>query len=164
MTARHTVLGSPIGPLLITADGEALTGLYFKAHRHPPAAESLGERTSDGFDEASRQLAEYFAGDRRVFDLPLDPAGNPFQKKVWLLLREIPYGQRRSYGQLAAELGDVHLARAVGSANGRNPISIIVPCHRVVGADGNLVGYGGGLDRKRFLLQREEPTDENRMF
>ncbi|WP_111719063.1 methylated-DNA--[protein]-cysteine S-methyltransferase [Homoserinimonas sp. OAct 916] len=164
MTARHTLIDSPVGPLLLTADEDAVTGLYFQPHRHPPADGSLGERTSEGFDDVARQLAEYFSGERREFDLLLEPAGNDFQKKVWLLLREIPYGETRSYGQLATTLGDINLARAVGTANGRNPISIIVPCHRVIGADGNLTGYGGGLDRKRFLLQLEEPPNENRLF
>jgi methylated-DNA-[protein]-cysteine S-methyltransferase len=108
---------------------------------------------------AKRQLSEYFAGERTVFTLPLAPHGDAFQLKVWELLRTIPYGQTRSYGQLARELGDPHLAQAVGYANGRNPISIVVPCHRVVGADGSLVGYAGGLERKRFLLELEEPPE-----
>lgn len=164
MTARHTVIDSPVGPLLLTADDDVLTGLYFEPHRHPPAAESLGERTADGFDQVIQQVAEYFAGERRTFDFPLAPAGNAFQMSVWALLRDIPYGETRNYGQLATQLGDIHLARAVGTANGRNPISIIVPCHRVIGADGNLVGYGGGLERKRLLLQLEEPADGNRLF
>lgn len=164
MSARHTEIDSPVGLLLLTADDDALTGVYFQPHKHPPAAESLGERTTDGFDAVVQQLAEYFSGERREFDLNLEPAGNEFQKKVWFLLRNIPYGETRSYGQLATELGDINLSRAVGSANGHNPISIIVPCHRVIGADGNLTGYGGGLDRKRFLLQLEEPPDESRLF
>ena len=103
------------------------------------------------------QLQEYFAGDRREFDLPLAPAGNPFRQQVWALLQEIPYGETRSYGDLARQLGDRNLAQAVGSANARNPVSIIIPCHRVVGAAGALTGYAGGLDRKHFLLGLEDP-------
>ena len=103
------------------------------------------------------QLGEYFAGERREFDLPLAPVGNPFRQRVWSLLREIPYGQTRSYGDLARQLGDRNLAQAVGAGNARNPVSIIVPCHRVVGAAGQLTGYAGGLDRKHFLLGLEDP-------
>lgn len=124
--------------------------------------DAVGTRDDSGvhgvFREAARQLEEYFAGERTGFDLPLAPVGDAFQLKVWMLLRDIPYGQTRSYGRLAEQLGDRNLARAVGAANGRNPLSVVVPCHRVVGADGNLVGYAGGLDRKRFLLGLEEPA------
>jgi methylated-DNA-[protein]-cysteine S-methyltransferase len=109
--------------------------------------------------EAVRQLGEYFAGDRTEFDLKLAPTGNAFEHRVWSLLRDIPYGETRSYGGLARALGDVGFSQAVGAANGRNPIAIIVPCHRVIGADGSLVGYAGGLDRKRYLLALEESED-----
>lgn len=159
MSVRHTVIGSPVGDLTAVADGDALTGLYFVGRRHHPKPDRLGERTDDGFGEVRRQLAEYFAGDRTTFDLPLAPAGNEFEHRVWGLLRQIPYGETRSYGELARELGDPALAQAVGVANGRNPISVIVPCHRVVGADGSLTGYAGGLDRKRYLLELEEPAE-----
>jgi methylated-DNA-[protein]-cysteine S-methyltransferase len=135
-------------------------------HDQPPAGHDLGDRDDAGLAEAVRQLEEYFAGERTEFTLPLAPVGDAFRQRVWALLREIPYGQTRSYGQLARVLGDVNLSQAVGRANGRNPISIIVPCHRVIGADGSLVGYAGGLDRKRFLLSLEEPPAEeaHRLF
>jgi methylated-DNA-[protein]-cysteine S-methyltransferase len=153
---RHTVVGSPLGPLTLVADGGgALTGVYFEDHLRGPSPAALGPRDETGFDEARRQLAEYFAGERQRFDLPLAPRGEPFRQRVWRLLAQIPYGETRSYGQLARELGDSALAQAVGSANGRNPLSVIVPCHRVVGADGALTGYAGGLERKRFLLELE---------
>lgn len=157
----HTIIDSPVGDLLLVGDADGLSGVYFDAHRHPPDEDSLGPRVNSGFTDVADQLAEYFAGERTEFDLVLNPSGNAFQQRVWALLKEIPYGERRSYGQLAAQLGDVGLARAVGTANGRNPISIIVPCHRVIGADGNLVGYGGGLDRKRFLLALEERAQDH---
>ena len=166
MSTRHTVIDSPLGGLTVVADDEGLTGLYFEGHQRGPAQETLGERTDDGFAEVRGQLAEYFAGERTTFDLPLAPRGDEFQLKVWAMLREIPYGETRTYGQLATRLGDRALAQAVGSANGRNPISVIVPCHRVIGADGGLTGYAGGLERKRFLLALEEPAadDAGRLF
>jgi methylated-DNA-[protein]-cysteine S-methyltransferase len=132
-----------------------LLGLYFPRHRHPPEPAAFGARTEQGFDAARRQLAEYFAGGRTAFELPVAAAGSPFQRRVWELVGRIPYGQTTTYGELATELGDPALARAVGAANGRNPLSVIVPCHRVVGKDGDLAGYGGGLDRKRRLLELE---------
>ncbi|WP_079132051.1 methylated-DNA--[protein]-cysteine S-methyltransferase [Streptomyces nanshensis] len=152
---HHTVVDSPLGALTLVADGGALTGVYFEDHLRGPSPGALGPRDETGFDEARRQLAEYFAGERQRFDLPLAPRGEPFRQRVWALLRQIPYGETRSYGLLARELGDPALAQAVGSANGRNPLSVIVPCHRVVGADGSLTGYAGGLERKRFLLELE---------
>jgi methylated-DNA-[protein]-cysteine S-methyltransferase len=156
MTCVHTVFESPLGELTLVAEDGALSALYFPAHKRLPDAAAFGARTEDGFGEAKRQLGEYFAGERTRFSLPLAPRGDPFQLKVWALLQQIPYGQTRTYGALASELGDPHLAQAVGRANGRNPLSIVVPCHRVVGADGSLVGYAGGLERKRFLLELEE--------
>jgi methylated-DNA-[protein]-cysteine S-methyltransferase len=152
---RHTVVDSPLGALTLVASGEALTGIYFKEHLRRPSPGALGPDDPDGFAEATRQLREYFAGERRQFDLPLAPRGEPFQQRVWQLLKQIPYGETRSYGQLARELGDPALAQAVGAAHGRNPISVVVPCHRVVGADGSLTGYAGGLERKRALLELE---------
>ncbi|WP_055585429.1 methylated-DNA--[protein]-cysteine S-methyltransferase [Peterkaempfera griseoplana] len=162
----HTVVASPLGELTVTAEGGALTGVYFPRHRGMPAVEGLGRRTEEGFEEVRRQLAEYFAGRRTRFELPLAPRGEEFQQRVWRLLREIPYGRTRSYGELALELGDPSLARAVGAANGRNPLSVIVPCHRVVGGDGRLTGYAGGLERKRFLLELEAPAaaEAGRLF
>ncbi|WP_326595493.1 methylated-DNA--[protein]-cysteine S-methyltransferase [Streptomyces sp. NBC_01803] len=155
----HTVIDSPVGGLTVVAgEGGALTGLYFEGHLRGPAPEATGVRADAEFADVRAQLAEYFAGERTRFDVPLAPRGNAFQQAVWRLLRDIPHGERRSYGDLARELGDPALAQAVGAANGRNPVSIIVPCHRVVGADGGLTGYAGGLDRKRFLLDLEEPA------
>lgn len=159
MTRVHSVADTPIGELTLVAENGALSALYFPGHKRLPDTSAFGVRTDAGFGEAKRQLAEYFAGERTVFNLPLAPRGDAFQLKVWDLLQTIPYGQTRTYGQLARELGDPHLAQAVGNANGRNPLSIVVPCHRVIGADGSLVGYAGGLERKRFLLELEEPPE-----
>jgi len=159
MSRTHTTMDTPLGELTIVAEDHALAAIYFPSHKRLPELVSFGERTDRGFGEAKQQLAEYFAGERRKFSLPLAPKGDPFQLKVRELLRAIPYGETRSYGQLAAELGDRRLAQAVGNANGRNPLSIVVPCHRVVGADGSLTGYAGGLERKRFLLELEEPAE-----
>jgi methylated-DNA-[protein]-cysteine S-methyltransferase len=158
MSVRHAIIGSPVGPLTLVGDGSALTGLYFDSHLRTPRLADRGPRTDEGFDAAARQLGEYFAGTRREFDLELAPRGSAFERQVWALLTKIPYGETRTYGQLAAELGDHGAAQAVGNANGWNPISIIVPCHRVVGASGSLTGYAGGLHRKRFLLSLEEPV------
>ena len=154
----HAVVDTPVGDLALVGDGHALSGLYFPDHTRRPSAGTFGPRDDRAFAAARSQLAEYFAGHRTEFDLPLEPGGNEFQRAVWRLLTTIPYGQTRSYGQLAAQLGDPGLARAVGAANGRNPISIVVPCHRVVGHDGSLTGYAGGLDRKAFLLELERPA------
>lgn len=163
---KHAVIASPIGPLTLVGDGEALAGLYFDGHLRTPRLTDLGPRDDDGFGAAKAQLGEYFAGTRREFDLELAPRGSAFEKQVWALLTKIPYGETRTYGQLAAELGDPGAAQAVGNANGWNPISVIVPCHRVVGTSGGLTGYAGGLARKRFLLSLEEPpADEvGRLF
>lgn len=165
----HVVLASPIGPLTVIAEDGAITHVHLGDAKHGPAAEALGpeaEPTEEPFASAAAQLAAYFAGDLHEFDLPLAPRGDDFHQRVWALLREIPYGETRSYGDIARALGDRNLAQAVGTANGRNPIAIVIPCHRVIGADGTLVGYGGGLDRKRFLLALEEPpADEvGRLF
>lgn len=147
-------LDSPIGPLRLVSDGEHLCGLYMgeenanqtgRQQRHDPAL----------LCEAVRQLKAYFAGDLHQFDLPLAAAGTAFQKRVWRALCDIPYGETISYGELARRIGNPKASRAVGLANGRNPISIVVPCHRVIGANGALTGYGGGLPRKRWLLQHE---------
>lgn len=152
---RHTVVDSPLGALTLVADGDALTGVYFEDHLRGPSPDRIGPRDTTGFGQARQQLQEYFAGERQRFELRLTPRGEPFQQRVWELLKHIPYGGTRSYGQLARELGDPALAQAVGAANGRNPLSVIVPCHRVVGADGSLTGYAGGLARKRRLLELE---------
>ena len=166
MSVAHTVIASPVGPLTLVRDGTALTGLYFDGHRRTPRVTDWGPRTGDGFEAASAQLDEYFAGTRRAFDLELVPGGSAFERRVWALLTAIPYGQTRTYGQLAAALGDIGAAQAVGAANGWNPISIIVPCHRVIGTSGSLTGYAGGTGRKRFLLSLEEPpaAEDGRLF
>ena len=150
----QTLHPSPLGDLLLSAaeDGR-LTGLHLPDHRHGPEPAPAGD---DGrFAAAREQLDAYFAGELEAFDLPLAPAGTPFQLRVWDELTRIPFGETISYGELARRLGDPRLVRAVGTANGRNPVSIVIPCHRVIGADGSLVGYGGGLDRKRWLLDHE---------
>lgn len=162
-TRRHTELDSPLGPLTVVADGDAIVGLYFPGHLRRPAVDTFGPRTDRGFDEVRRQLADYLAGTRTAFDLPLAPVGDAFRQLVWTLLRQIPYGETRTYGQLATALGDRNLAQAVGSANALNPISIIVPCHRVVAANGDLTGFAGGLERKRWLLDLET-RDGVRLF
>jgi methylated-DNA-[protein]-cysteine S-methyltransferase len=151
-------MASPVGPLLMTSDGAALNGLYMNEHRHGP--DGVGEGWVNDEDaaplpEAKRQLAAYFAGERADFDLPLAAEGTAFQKKVWAELCRIPCGETISYGELARRIGAPNASRAVGLANGRNPISIVVPCHRVIGAGGRLIGYGGGLERKGKLLAHE---------
>jgi methylated-DNA-[protein]-cysteine S-methyltransferase len=152
----HALVPSPIGQLLLAGDGEVLGRLYMPPHRHAPEVTGDWVRDDDAYPVARAQLAEYFAGERTAFDLPLAPAGTPWQHRVWAALREIPYGETRNYGEIAAAVGAPGAARAVGHANGRNPISIVVPCHRVVGADGRLTGYGGGLERKQALLAHEQ--------
>ncbi len=170
MSPAHVVVDSAIGALTVVADDGAITHLLMDAAAHrpddPALFGSLGDLTTPPFSSAATQLAEYFAGRRTTFDLPLTPRGNDFQQRVWALLLEIPYGETRSYGELARALGGPGLAQAVGSANGRNPIAVVIPCHRVIGADGSLVGYAGGLDRKRFLLSLEEspPLAAGRLF
>ena len=153
----HARVGSPLGELLITSDGDALTGVRFERHAHaaPLSTHSRRDERAAPLAEAKRQLAAYFAGELRAFTLPLAPRGSEFQRKVWAALGEIPFGATSSYGALARRLGAPNHARAVGHANGRNPLSILVPCHRVVGASGALTGYAGGVDRKRWLLSHE---------
>ena len=146
---------SPLGPLLLTSDGTALTGVFMADHRRGPAVGPEWTRDAAPFADARAQLAAYFAGERQTFDLDVRPAGTPFQQRVWAALLDIPYGATETYGALAERLGDANLSRAVGAANGRNPVSVIVPCHRVVGANGTLTGYAGGLERKRWLLAHE---------
>jgi methylated-DNA-[protein]-cysteine S-methyltransferase len=155
--ALYDIVDSPVGRLLLTGDEQALTGLYMlDAGSHSGTVQPGWIRRPGGFDATAAQLAEYFAGSRTEFDLPLAPRGTPFQLAVWGELARIPYGVTMSYGEMAAALGKSLVAsRAVGLANGRNPISIILPCHRVIGADGSLTGYGWGLDRKEWLLRHE---------
>ncbi len=155
MTAEHTVLATRLGELTIVRDGGLLTGLYFPHHWYKPSPDSFGPRTGQGFEEVTRQLEEYLDGARTEFDLPLDARGSEFQRRVWELIAEIPYSQTASYGDLARRLGDKTDPRDVGAAVGRNPLSILIPCHRVVGSTGKLTGYAGGLTRKRALLDLE---------
>jgi len=152
---RYTYLGSPLGELLVVRDEAGITGLYLPAGRHPVRVAPEWVRDDAAFDDVRVQLEEYFAGRRRTFDLPLHPAGTAFQQRVWAALLDIPYGETTSYGKTAAAIGSPTASRAVGLANGQNPIPIIVPCHRVIGANGSLTGYGGGLDAKRWLLAHE---------
>jgi methylated-DNA-[protein]-cysteine S-methyltransferase len=164
MTTSHTIIDTQIGDLTLVAAGGALTGVYYPGHWTNPDRTAFGPRCDDGFDEPERQLGEYLAGERTEFELRTSAAGDTFQQRVWALLNRIPYGETTTYGELARELGDPALARMVGRAVGSNPLSVVVPCHRVVGKDGKLTGYAGGLDRKRFLLGLEglpvaaEPT------
>ena len=151
-------LTTPIGELTLTASETALTGVYFPTSRHgPPPIASHSEAGPAGeiLARARQQLAEYFARTRMTFDLPLAAVGSDFEQRVWDVLRTIPFGATMTYGELARRLGDARNARAVGAANGKNPIPIIVPCHRVIGANGDLTGFGGGVDRKRWLLEHE---------
>ncbi|WP_019874928.1 methylated-DNA--[protein]-cysteine S-methyltransferase [Sporichthya polymorpha] len=162
MTRTHVVVDSPIGPMTVVADGETVVGIYMDDARHLPPAERFGppdDGSSVVLKEADLQLGEYFAGERTVFDLPLAAEGTPFQRRVWDALCEIPYGETISYGELARRIGQPTASRAVGLANGRNPISVVVPCHRVIGSSGKLVGYGGGLSRKQTLLELEQGRD-----
>jgi methylated-DNA-[protein]-cysteine S-methyltransferase len=158
-STRHVVIDSPIGPLTLVRDDDGLTGLYYPGHWTRPDQTTFGPRVepSDdhGFDEAIAQLREYFAGERQEFDLPLNPLGGERARQVWELLTEIPYGQTTSYGALADQVGSGVDARDIGGFVGANPLSIFVPCHRVVGSNGKLTGYAGGLDRKRYLLELE---------
>lgn len=167
MSTQHLVIDSPVGPLRLVTDGSHLTGVYFTEHRHAP--EDLGPEVAAAdappvLTEAAAQLAEYFAGERVDFDLPTAADGTDFQRTVWEALTHIPYGQTWSYGQLAAAIGRPLASRAVGLANGRNPISIVVPCHRVVGSTGAITGYGGGVERKQALLDLERSRAEDVLF
>ena len=154
----HTVIDSPIGDLtLVTTEG-ALSGLYLAEHRHRPDPATFGPHTDRGFEQIREELDEYFTGGRTEFTMPLTLAGTEFQRSVWAALRAIDYGTTCTYTELATAIGRPTAIRAVAAANGRNPVSIVVPCHRVIGSDGTLTGYAGGLDRKRFLLDRESRT------
>ena len=151
----YTTTDSPIGELLLVGDEESLRGLYMQRGRTRMAVRSSWRRADEPFAAAREQLGEYFAGERTEFDLPLAMAGTGFERAVWAELERIPYGQTTTYGEIARRVGRPDRARAVGTANGRNPVAIVVPCHRVIGADGSLTGYGGGLERKRYLLALE---------
>jgi methylated-DNA-[protein]-cysteine S-methyltransferase len=157
MTRYETYYDSPLGEMLLVANGDAVTGVYFAHQKYFPAEGDV-RREGDDVEVLKRtrqQLNEYFHEGRRTFELPLAPEGTPFQQQVWAELLRIPFGETRSYGDLAHALGDINKSRAVGAANGRNPITIIVPCHRVIGGNGTLTGYASGVERKLALLSLE---------
>lgn len=170
MARRHAHVPSTLGTITLVADDTAIVGLYFPDHRHSLRSDALGKLVTAAHDpllaRARRELDEYLAGDRRHVEAPLAVTGDAFSERVWRRLREIPYGSTTTYGAIADELGNRRLAQRVGQAVGRNPICVFIPCHRVLGADGSLTGYAGGLDRKRALLDIEEPTPEtvSRLF
>jgi methylated-DNA-[protein]-cysteine S-methyltransferase len=155
MTTFFTTLDGPVGELLLVGDGNALTGLYMQAQKYRREVQSDWRRTAKPFVTAIEQLRAYFAGALRTFDLPLAPRGTEFQRTVWRALLDVPFGRTETYGALARRIDAPNAARAVGLANGHNPLGIIVPCHRVIGANGSLTGYGGGFERKRWLLAHE---------
>jgi methylated-DNA-[protein]-cysteine S-methyltransferase len=154
-TTYYSYLDSPLGPILLRGDGQFVTGLFLPRHKRGPEPQSDWRRDDGALALIRAQLTEYFAGERDAFDVPLRLSGTPFQQRVWQELTRIPYGTTISYGQLAKRVGRPTASRAVGAANGRNPVSIIVPCHRVIGAGGQLTGYGGGLENKEWLLAWE---------
>ncbi|HEX9995268.1 MAG TPA: methylated-DNA--[protein]-cysteine S-methyltransferase [Acidimicrobiales bacterium] len=151
----HTVVDSPVGPLTLVAEDGDLVGLWMQGQAHRPPTTTFGPRRDEPFAEVTEQLAAYFDGRLTTFSVPVRLEGTRFQRAVWQALRDVPYGTTVSYGQLAASIGYPDAVRAVGAANGRNPVPIVVPCHRVVASDGRLTGYSGGLDRKRWLLALE---------
>jgi methylated-DNA-[protein]-cysteine S-methyltransferase len=159
-----TTVDSPVGPLTLVGSEGTLTGLMMQDQRHAPEPAHDWERDDDAFADVVSQLDAYFARDLKSFDVALKLSGTPFQRTVWAELQQIPYGETISYGELARRIGSPNASRAVGLANGRNPIGIIVPCHRVIGANGDLTGYGGGLSRKRQLLDLERGVVSSSML
>ena len=155
---HYTVMDSPIGPLMLVSGPAGLAEIRFTPAGETPKPAVEWQHDPDVFADAIRQLQDYFAGKRQVFDLPLDPQGTPFQRQVWAALQTIPYGETISYAELAQRIGKTSAVRAVGAANGQNPLPIVIPCHRVIGSDGSLTGYGGGLFIKRLLLDLERQT------
>ena len=151
----YTTIESPLGDLLLHGDGVRLDGLAIQAGRQPGTVEPSWQRDPTAFTDVERQLLEYFSGERASFELELEPRGTPFQRQVWQALRQIVYGETMPYGELAARIGRPSAARAVGAANGANPIAVIIPCHRLIGANGALTGYAGGIERKQTLLDLE---------
>ena len=165
MTTFHVSMPSPVGPLLLAADDDGLHLIEFHSPRHPMGrASEWHQGETDFLREARAQLDDYFEGRRREFDLPLAPRGTDFQRAVWRCLRDIPYGETISYAELARRVGKPSAVRAVGAANGRNPLPIVVPCHRVIGTDGSLTGFGGGLPTKQFLLELEGAIETADLF
>jgi methylated-DNA-[protein]-cysteine S-methyltransferase len=161
----HTMVDSPVGTLTLVATDDTLSGVYMEDQLHLSDPSTLGERAGSGFEQAAEQLEEYFAGQRTDFTLRTRLEGSGFQRRVWQALTGIPYGQTWSYTQLAEAVGRPDRLRAVAATNGRNPIAVVVPCHRVVGSDGSLTGYAGGLARKRFLLDLErDGSRQERLF
>ena len=158
VTAEHTVLATRLGDLTVVRDHDQLTGMYFRHHWYLPDPATFGPRRDRGFEDVSGQLAEYLTGSRTLFELPLGPRGAEFQLRVWELIAQIPYGHTTSYGDLARKVGSDVTAQQVGAAVGRNPLAILIPCHRVIGSTGRLTGYAGGLQRKRDLLALELAT------
>ncbi len=168
-TIHYDEMDSPVGTLRLVADGHGLRGIWFERERHPKKADPTWVRATDPLASAPLaaarvQLEEYFAGMRQHFDLPLHPVGTPFQLQVWHELGRIPYGVTISYGELARRIEKPLAVRAVGAANGRNPLPIVLPCHRVIGADGSLTGFGGGLPTKHYLLTMEDRIARGDLF
>ena len=159
-TVAYDVVQSPIGRLILASDGTALVGVWMANASPSDAGWSRLKGDDDILAQTREELDEYFDGRRRTFDVPLAPNGTEFQRSVWTALTKIPFGTTISYGDLARQLGKEAAVRAVGAANGRNPIPVIVPCHRVIGSDGSLTGFGGGLPRKKWLLQHEKALPE----
>ena len=170
MTTRHAYIDTELGGMLLVAHDDALTGTYFEGQKYPPAADAIGDVVSIEEDrllaQAATEMCAYLAGERDSFDMPIAPQGDEFSQRVWQILLRIPYGETVTYGAIADELGSKGLSQRVGQSVGHNPLSVIVPCHRVLGADGSLTGYAGGLDRKRALLALEEPdaSEAGRLF
>ena len=170
MTTRHAYIDTELGGMLLVAHDDALSGAYFEGQKYPPAADAIGDVVSIEEDrllaQAATEMCAYLAGERDSFDVPIAPQGDEFSQRVWQILLRIPYGETVTYGAIADELGSKALSQRVGQSVGHNPLSVIVPCHRVLGADGSLTGYAGGLDRKRALLALEEPdaSEAGRLF
>ena len=156
----YSELESPVGLLTLFGDGESLTGLFMTDQRYRPPLPPGCARSDELFRDAREQLNAYFAGELQTFELHLAGAGSAFQRTVWQALCKIPFGQTESYGELARRIGNPSASRAVGLANGKNPLGIVVPCHRVIGANGSLTGYGGGVERKKWLLEHEKRVAE----
>ena len=162
----NTTMASPLGDLTILSRGGVMIGLYFSNHWYRPDPCCFGAESEVGFDDVRRELGEYFAGQRREFDIPLGAGGDELQRRVWNLVHQVAYGETSTYGRLAHALGDGTTAQDVGAAVGRNPLCILIPCHRILGSSGKLTGYAGGLRRKQFLLDLEKETVErpSRLF